>query len=334
MVSILELDKDLMRPGQQAVQNHGLSSRIHPDPRGIIDRHMDVSDPRRHGERSRPEHRCHMQVLRAILNHYTSMRQCFGQRRIDDDLRRWFVLKRLDSRWPTHLPGGLRNARRRNQAGDDDRHTQPPRAALMDPALYPVRFSLLHVSSPLHLDCSSRALQCVTQLRLSQRREVKSIGRWCWSIPWYQSPGSSERRRRTISTAQEGLRVDCPLDWLMAVRYLDIGSYRLDHKQQRNDSDGQNPNESKAIHKGQKTGLSKKLAIYNIIGRRERIRTWQSFLHQIVGNDCDTLLKALGCRRKIRRNSQLMEVLPSLANSAYHGDSKASSPVSEEIRKT
>jgi len=70
---------------------------------------MDVSDPWRHGKRGRPEHRHDVQIFRAILNHHPARRQGFGQRRIDDDLRRWFVLKRRDSRGSTYLPGGLRS---------------------------------------------------------------------------------------------------------------------------------------------------------------------------------------------------------------------------------
>ena len=108
MVRSLQLEQNLVRPGWQAVENHRLSAGIGPDPRGIIDRHMDVSDPGRHGKRGRPKHRHDVQILRAILNHHPATRQGFGQRRIDDDLRRWFVLKRLDSRRSTHLPGGLR----------------------------------------------------------------------------------------------------------------------------------------------------------------------------------------------------------------------------------
>jgi hypothetical protein len=110
VVRTFQLNQDPMRPGQQAVQNHGLSACIDPDPRCIVDRHVDVSDPRRNGKRGRSEHRRHVQVLRTILNHYKAMRQGFGQGRIDDDFSRWFVLKRLDSRCPTHLPGGLRSA--------------------------------------------------------------------------------------------------------------------------------------------------------------------------------------------------------------------------------
>ena len=91
MVGSLQLDPDLMRPGWQAVENHRLSARVGPDPRGVIDSHMDVSDPGRYGQRGRPEHRHDVQIFRAILNHHPAKRQRFGKRRIDDDLRRWFV---------------------------------------------------------------------------------------------------------------------------------------------------------------------------------------------------------------------------------------------------
>ena len=109
MVRRLQLEEDLMRPGRQAVENHRLSTRISPNPRGVIDRHMDVSDSGRDAKCGRPEDRHDVKIVRAILNHHPAMRQGFGQGRIDDDLRRWFVLKRLDSLRSTHLPGGLRS---------------------------------------------------------------------------------------------------------------------------------------------------------------------------------------------------------------------------------
>ena len=109
MVGIHQLDQDLVRPGREAVDNDRIAARVCPVPRGVIDRHMDVPDPGRNRERGRPEHRHEVQILRAILNHHPAMRQRFGQRRIDDDLRRWFALKRFDRRCTTHLPGGLRS---------------------------------------------------------------------------------------------------------------------------------------------------------------------------------------------------------------------------------
>ena len=74
-----------------------------PNPWRVIDRHMDVPDPRRHAQRGSPEHRHDVQIFRAILNHHPAMRQGFGKRRIDDDLRRGFVFKRLDGCCSTHL---------------------------------------------------------------------------------------------------------------------------------------------------------------------------------------------------------------------------------------
>jgi hypothetical protein len=109
MVRSLQLEQDLMRPRWQGVENHGPSAQIGPDPGGVIESHMDVPDPGRHGKRGRPKHRHNVQIFRPILNHHPAMRQGFGQRRIDDDLRRWFVSKRLDSRCSTHVPGGLRS---------------------------------------------------------------------------------------------------------------------------------------------------------------------------------------------------------------------------------
>jgi len=58
----------------------------------------------------------------------------------------------------------------------------------------------------------------------------------------------------------------------MAFRNVDIASYRSDQNQQRNDRDGQETDESKTIHKSQKTGLTKELPVYKAVGRGERIR--------------------------------------------------------------
>src|SRR5258705_491279 len=107
MVGIDQLDEDLVRPRREAIDNDGLSAGICPDPRGIVDRHMDVSDTGRDGQRGRSKHRHDVQVLSAILNHYPTPRQGLWQRRIDDDLRGWFVLKRLDRRRSAHLSSGL-----------------------------------------------------------------------------------------------------------------------------------------------------------------------------------------------------------------------------------
>jgi hypothetical protein len=66
-----------------------------------------VSNSGRHSKGGRPEDRRDVQVLRAILNHDPAMRQGLGQRRIDEDLRRRFILKRLDSRRTADLSGTL-----------------------------------------------------------------------------------------------------------------------------------------------------------------------------------------------------------------------------------
>ncbi len=110
MVRGFQFEPNRVRPWWQAVENHRLSAGIGPDPRGIVDRHMDVSDAGRHGKRGRSKHRHDVQMFSAILNHHAPTRQGVGQRRIDDDLRRRFVLKRLDCRRPTHVSGGLCSA--------------------------------------------------------------------------------------------------------------------------------------------------------------------------------------------------------------------------------
>ena len=70
---------------------------------------MDVFGRRRHRERGRPKYRHHVEILRTILNHHHANGEGLGERRIDNDLRRWFVLKWHRSRCPTDLTGCLRS---------------------------------------------------------------------------------------------------------------------------------------------------------------------------------------------------------------------------------
>ena len=65
--------------------------------------HVDVSNPRRHGERGRAKHRHDVQIFRAVLNDNAAARERLGQRRIDDDPRRPARWQRLDGRRPAHL---------------------------------------------------------------------------------------------------------------------------------------------------------------------------------------------------------------------------------------
>src|SRR5438552_6257509 len=45
----------------------------------------------------------------------------------------------------------------------------------------------------------SRLIRMRAQLRLSQKRGDKSIGRWCRSIPWYQSARRALPRSKDLS---------------------------------------------------------------------------------------------------------------------------------------
>src|SRR2546425_520513 len=93
MVGIDQLDEDRVRPWREAIDDNGIAAGVCPVPWGIVDRHMDVSDAGRHGKRGGSKYRHDVQMFGAILNHHPAPRQGFGQRRIDDDLRRWFMLK-------------------------------------------------------------------------------------------------------------------------------------------------------------------------------------------------------------------------------------------------
>ncbi len=86
----------------------GLPPAFSPVPRSVIDRRVDVSNPRRHGERRRSKHRTDVQVLGTVLNEQHAARQRFCHGRIDDGLRRWFVWESPGSRGRTSLPGRWR----------------------------------------------------------------------------------------------------------------------------------------------------------------------------------------------------------------------------------
>jgi hypothetical protein len=68
IAGIYELDQDLMSPGHKALDNNRIPACVCPMPRRLIDGHMDVSNPRGHGERGRPKYRHDVQILRAIPN--------------------------------------------------------------------------------------------------------------------------------------------------------------------------------------------------------------------------------------------------------------------------
>jgi hypothetical protein len=102
MVGIDQLDEDRVRPWREAIDDDGISAGVCPMPCGVVDRHVDVSNPRRHGERLRSKHRHDVQVLGTILNEQHAARQRLCDGRIDDDLRRWFVCGRSLPRLTRH----------------------------------------------------------------------------------------------------------------------------------------------------------------------------------------------------------------------------------------
>ena len=64
IVGIHQLDQDLVPPGRETLDNDRIATCGCPVPGGVIDRHMDVSDPGRHGERGRPKYRHDVESLR------------------------------------------------------------------------------------------------------------------------------------------------------------------------------------------------------------------------------------------------------------------------------
>src|SRR5258707_1214637 len=93
MVGTYQLDEDLVRARREAIENHGLSAGISPEPRGVVDRHMDVSHAGRHGKRGRPKHRHYVQVFSAILNPHPPPRHRWRYRRSQDQSARPVVLR-------------------------------------------------------------------------------------------------------------------------------------------------------------------------------------------------------------------------------------------------
>ena len=55
MVGINQFDEDRVRPWCEAIDNHGIAAGVCPVPRGIIDRHVNMSNPWSHGERRCPK---------------------------------------------------------------------------------------------------------------------------------------------------------------------------------------------------------------------------------------------------------------------------------------
>jgi hypothetical protein len=74
MIRVLQLDQDVVRSGWKPVHDDRFAARVGPAPRSVIDGHMDVFDPRKYGNSGRPKHRHAMQILRAILNDYPTVR--------------------------------------------------------------------------------------------------------------------------------------------------------------------------------------------------------------------------------------------------------------------
>ena len=72
MIGIYQLDQDLMLPDRKAVDDDRISAGIGPVPGRIIDRHVDVADPGKHGKCRWPEYRYDVQVLCMILNKHNA----------------------------------------------------------------------------------------------------------------------------------------------------------------------------------------------------------------------------------------------------------------------
>jgi hypothetical protein len=68
MVGIRQFDPKFVPPRRKALKNYRIPACVCPMPQCVIDRHVNVSNPRRYGERGRPKYRHDVQILRAIPN--------------------------------------------------------------------------------------------------------------------------------------------------------------------------------------------------------------------------------------------------------------------------
>ena len=68
MIGIRQFDEDLVAPGRETLENDGISAGVCPMPRCVIDRHVDVSNSRGHGDRGRPKYRHDLQILRHVVD--------------------------------------------------------------------------------------------------------------------------------------------------------------------------------------------------------------------------------------------------------------------------
>ena len=94
MVGVDQFDEDLVRPRREAIDDDRIAAGVCPVPHGVIDRHVDVSDPGSHVERGRSKDLHNVQVLGTILNKQHAARERLCDGRIENDLRRWFVWSR------------------------------------------------------------------------------------------------------------------------------------------------------------------------------------------------------------------------------------------------
>src|SRR2546423_684766 len=68
VVGIDQLDEDRVRPWREVIDDNGIAAGVCPVPCGVVDSHVDVSNPGSHGERRRSKDRHNVQVLGAVLN--------------------------------------------------------------------------------------------------------------------------------------------------------------------------------------------------------------------------------------------------------------------------
>jgi hypothetical protein len=83
--------RTLCGPGARPLNNDRIAAYVCPVPSGVVDRHMNVSNPGRHGKRGRSKYGHYMQVLGAILDDYSSLGKFICKRRIDHNPSRRLI---------------------------------------------------------------------------------------------------------------------------------------------------------------------------------------------------------------------------------------------------
>ena len=100
MDCVRQFEAHFVRAGRQSHEDHRLSACIDCRPGLAIHVVVQVANARRHFQRGFAEYWYDAQVFRSVLNEYPTQGQLFGDRGIDNQLRRSLILDRDQRRSP------------------------------------------------------------------------------------------------------------------------------------------------------------------------------------------------------------------------------------------